>query len=182
MQGVTGGSLPALIWKDFITKARPEQVAHEKRDIPQAEEALQPTEAPQVAPEKPLDISLPQQASRPVPEANAASEGPEADGRTASKQSPQCDYRACGAKYQSFNAADCTYQPYGGGDRRRCERAAAQPANFDPEQQSATAVRNREERDPDRHVPDRYEPDSYDDEGPRDGPPTIFRLLLGGEP
>jgi hypothetical protein len=35
-----------------------------------------------------------------------------------------CDYRACAARYQSFDADDCTYQPYGGGQRRQCPLAA----------------------------------------------------------
>ena len=46
---------------------------------------------------------------------------------TSSEEPPQqalCDYRACAAKYQSFSAADCTYQPHGGGTRRQCEKAA----------------------------------------------------------
>jgi hypothetical protein len=30
-------------------------------------------------------------------------------------QQARCDYCACAAKYQYFSAADCTYQPYGGG-------------------------------------------------------------------
>jgi BA14K-like protein len=34
----------------------------------------------------------------------------------------QCDVAACAAEYHSFHAADCTYQPYGGGPRRICER------------------------------------------------------------
>jgi hypothetical protein len=42
----------------------------------------------------------------------------------ADSQQAQCDYRACAAKYQSFSAADCTYQPHGGGTRRQCEKAA----------------------------------------------------------
>ena len=34
---------------------------------------------------------------------------------------PQCNIKACAAMYRSFHAADCTYQPYGGGRRRICE-------------------------------------------------------------
>jgi BA14K-like protein len=34
---------------------------------------------------------------------------------------PQCDRSRCAAMYQSFQAADCTYQPEGGGPRRVCE-------------------------------------------------------------
>jgi penicillin-binding protein 1A len=39
------------------------------------------------------------------------------------QEQASCDFRACGAKYQSFDAADCTYQPYGGGPRARCEKS-----------------------------------------------------------
>jgi hypothetical protein len=45
-----------------------------------------------------------------------------------SEEPPQqalCDYRACAPKYQSFSAADCTYQPYGGGPRRLCEKTTS---------------------------------------------------------
>ena len=34
----------------------------------------------------------------------------------------QCDYRLCASTYRSFDASDCTYQPYTGGPRRLCER------------------------------------------------------------
>jgi penicillin-binding protein 1A len=37
-----------------------------------------------------------------------------------------CDYRACAAKYQSFDAAACTYQPYGGGARQKCTEGASE--------------------------------------------------------
>jgi hypothetical protein len=33
----------------------------------------------------------------------------------------QCNASACAARYNSFHAADCTYQPYGGGPRQICE-------------------------------------------------------------
>jgi membrane peptidoglycan carboxypeptidase len=36
-----------------------------------------------------------------------------------------CNIRACGAKYQSFDASDCTYQPHGGGPRIRCDKSSA---------------------------------------------------------
>jgi hypothetical protein len=43
---------------------------------------------------------------------------------TASTESgarPQCNVDLCAARYASFRAADCTYQPYGGGPRSLCE-------------------------------------------------------------
>jgi penicillin-binding protein 1A len=45
------------------------------------------------------------------------------NGAEASRDEPvSCNIRACGAKYQSFDASDCTYQPHGGGPRVRCEK------------------------------------------------------------
>lgn len=37
------------------------------------------------------------------------------------RDEPQCNRSRCAAAYQSFHAADCTYQPGGGGPRRLCE-------------------------------------------------------------
>jgi membrane carboxypeptidase/penicillin-binding protein PbpC len=34
----------------------------------------------------------------------------------------QCNIDVCSRFYSSFNASDCTYQPYGGGSRRVCDR------------------------------------------------------------
>jgi hypothetical protein len=34
----------------------------------------------------------------------------------------QCNVSLCARRYSSFRASDCTYQPYGGGERRLCER------------------------------------------------------------
>lgn len=34
----------------------------------------------------------------------------------------QCNYRTCATAYRSFRSSDCTYQPYGGGPRRICQR------------------------------------------------------------
>ena len=52
----------------------------------------------------------------------------------------QCDQRACADTYQSFDAADCTYQPYGGGPRTRCEKGSAslQPAVADAKEDAST--------------------------------------------
>jgi penicillin-binding protein 1A len=86
MRDVTGGSLPAVVWKDFMTKAA-SQVSSMDKGAPVTGES-----AP-----------------------GASEEPPEA---------ATCDYRACAAKYQSFDADDCTYQPHGGGQRRQCPFAA----------------------------------------------------------
>jgi penicillin-binding protein 1A len=40
----------------------------------------------------------------------------------AGRQPPRCDVDRCVRRYRSFDPSDCTYQPYGGGPRRFCER------------------------------------------------------------
>ena len=63
---------------------------------------------------------------QPAPAANEAEAKVEpaapntATVQPAAQQAPNsCNVQACGARYSSFRAADCTYQPYGG-DRRLC--------------------------------------------------------------
>jgi len=99
MREVTGGSLPAVMWKDFMTKAAPQLSSPEK-------------------PPSPSETNAP-----------GAAEG--------APQRPACDVRACAAKYQSFSAEDCTYQPYGGGQRRQCEMPANATAQIEPAERSA---------------------------------------------
>jgi hypothetical protein len=41
---------------------------------------------------------------------------------TPARTGAQCNVGACAAMYGSFHAADCTYQPYGGGPRQICEQ------------------------------------------------------------
>jgi len=41
---------------------------------------------------------------------------------TPARAAAQCNVDLCAAAYASFHAADCTYQPRGGGPRRLCER------------------------------------------------------------
>src|SRR5205807_3683741 len=40
---------------------------------------------------------------------------------TPARAGGQCSVDLCAAKYSSFHAADCTYQPHGGGSRQICE-------------------------------------------------------------
>jgi hypothetical protein len=41
---------------------------------------------------------------------------------TPARGGAQCNVALCATTYSSFHAADCTYQPHGGGPRRICER------------------------------------------------------------
>ena len=95
MDEVTGGSLPALIWKDFMTGAKP--LLSESGPVVTSAD---PESGPNGA------FGLQPGMSEPA----------------------SCDILACSAKYRSFRAEDCTYQPYFGG-RQLCaigeERSAA---------------------------------------------------------
>jgi hypothetical protein len=58
----------------------------------------------------------------------------------------QCNVSLCAATYKSFNAADCTYQPYGGGRRSICE-LSARPADVQPQTSRAATDPRSETQD-----------------------------------
>jgi penicillin-binding protein 1A len=98
MNRVTGGSLPAEIWKRFMTAA--------------AATADQNTQPPPTADTSPNTSPNQDTAVGQAPTAQAA---------------PHCDYRACGSAYHSFRASDCTYQPNSGEPRRLCDKNTSSP-------------------------------------------------------
>jgi penicillin-binding protein 1A len=103
MDRVTGGSLPAAIWKRFMTAAT--------NVVARAEPAAE------AAPDKDA-------ARREAPVAPPKE-------RTQTATTGQCDFQACGRTYQSFRASDCTYQPYGLSERRACDmRTSQRTADF----------------------------------------------------
>jgi penicillin-binding protein 1A len=109
MRGVVGGSLPAMIWKQFMEQAATLTVAA-GQTAPGTDQQSN-TATPATAggqSQAPID----QSASPP-----AATAG----GRT-------CDIPVCERYYHSFSAADCSYQPYGGGPRRTCDRGTGELA------------------------------------------------------
>jgi penicillin-binding protein 1A len=83
----------------------------------------------------------------------------------------KCSVAAC-QRYSSFRAADCTYQPYGGGPRRQCGRQDARTASKP----------SREREAPTAAAPafDGRRADSFADSPDRDGPsgPAV-RPLFG---
>jgi penicillin-binding protein 1A len=99
MDRVTGGSLPAAIWKRFMTAAT-NVVAREEP----------PTEA---------------SAEKPAPEPRAAPLAPSPQQEAENSAPRNCDYRACASRYGSFRASDCTYQPYGFSGRRACDMSGS---------------------------------------------------------
>jgi hypothetical protein len=64
----------------------------------------------------------PQRSATEAREPQPASRSQEISAALAdSRRRMQCSIDSCAARYRSFNAADCTYQPYGGGPRRVCD-------------------------------------------------------------
>lgn len=108
MKEVAGGTLPAMIWKQFMEQSNSPTVTavNEQPQTPR-----EPSEGAVAVSEEPAQTSGRQQAwSERANEGNAAAEN---EGR--------CDIPACDQYYHSFRVSDCTYQPYVG-PRRYCDR------------------------------------------------------------
>src|SRR5262249_1774683 len=99
MHHVTGGSLPASIWRQVITAATPLV-------------GQQPAVASAPAPQQASNPSTPQSDDL----AARATEVTQAPSNQAGNA--MCDVQACSDMYRSFRASDCTYQPYSGGPRQ----------------------------------------------------------------
>ena len=100
MRGVTGGSVPAQIWRRFVEAAG--AVARAR---------------PHIAAEQ-----TPASAAAPREAITTEGRGSAADFftfRAATPEGPQCDVEACADAYDSFRDSDCTYQPYRG-SRKMC--------------------------------------------------------------
>jgi penicillin-binding protein 1A len=110
MHRVTGGSLPATIWRQFVSAATP-LVGQQPAPVAAAP-----------APQSAEQASNPP-ASQPDDQAGAnAAAQPTSDQTSAGL----CDVQACSSMYRSFRASDCTYQPYWGGSRQMCGIGAGQ--------------------------------------------------------
>jgi membrane peptidoglycan carboxypeptidase len=129
MANVTGGSLPAKMWKALITKpvvataTKDQQMAgrpallpkptdSDRNDLSRTEQAPEeglPGTLGAQSPDSQYEITrAPPTSAEPVPEEDTAQ--------------VQCDIRACARAYRSFDPKDCTYQPYGGGPRVKCDK------------------------------------------------------------
>ncbi len=108
MRGVTGGSLPATIWQQFMRAASARSVVSSK----------EPTS------------TRPQLQNSFVFNFNASTDRTLTDDASSRRTSMDqeyvhCDVNACAAKYHSFRVTDCTYQPLRGGPRTRCEAGSS---------------------------------------------------------
>jgi penicillin-binding protein 1A len=99
MKSVTGGSLPAKIWKDFMQQADEPNVAGATPDA--------------------ATTTVGQASAQPQISSTASAL---ADTPSADTQGNQCNVPACEHFYSSFRGSDCSYQPYSGGPRQRCDR------------------------------------------------------------
>jgi penicillin-binding protein 1A len=150
MRKVTGGDLPASIWKAFIT------------------EAMKLPEFRPPAADEQLMVST----IRPEPQKETAPERVPAEAmitggfgwRTSSRALASCDYEACSMTYRSFRQADCSYQPYSG-ERRLCSlnEDAALGDNYDDEQNVQLAESAAEGEDFEDEFDDDYGMTEEDD-------------------
>src|SRR5439155_26697932 len=71
---------------------------------------------------------------------------------TPARAEAQCNVDLCAAKYGSFHAADCTYQPHGGGPRQICEKYTLP---FPPGAESGLSCRGASSVRGDRRIAER---------------------------
>ena len=131
MRGVVGGSLPAMIWKQFMEQAAPNAatVAAEQPG-PATPPPAAPVAGQQQAnpPPTPATNPKPQTTARIQPQDSRRLFDQDASARqtnssaAAARAGANCDVSMCQQRYHSFRASDCTYQPYDGGPRRSCMR------------------------------------------------------------
>jgi membrane peptidoglycan carboxypeptidase len=105
MRGVTGGSVPAQVWRRFVEAAG--AVARTR---------------PHIAAEQTPASAAPREAIATEGRGSAGYFFPFRAATT--PEWSQCDVEACADAYDSFRASDCTYQSYRGG-RKVCSIAAA---------------------------------------------------------
>ncbi|PSK82965.1 1A family penicillin-binding protein [Limimaricola soesokkakensis] len=97
MDQLTGGSLPAEIWREVVQAAGGASAAR----------------APSAESQTPVRVRRGTQVE--------TTRADRLRRRAAAQGQPQCDVRACSRAYRSFRASDCTFQPYSG-PRKLCTR------------------------------------------------------------
>jgi membrane peptidoglycan carboxypeptidase len=134
MRRVTGGSLPAQIWQQFVREATP-QLRH--MDAPPAPQvaSFATTDAQcdyracaaAYSSFRPSDCTYqPYNGPRRLCERGVSMlESRHMDHAYADIPRGYCDIDRCSRRYRSFDPVTCTYQPYGGGPRRMCGGGSA---------------------------------------------------------
>ena len=136
MKRVTGGSLPAAIWKRFMTEAAVAMA----RTPPSAVEAKSTVEAStrpmaEASSKEPVAEASPQQPAADA-SPNAGISFAQMPGSRAAA-ALRCEYEACARTRHSFRASDCTYQPFRGGPRRLCVKGPSQQSAATPSANSS---------------------------------------------
>jgi penicillin-binding protein 1A len=127
MRRVVGGSIPAMIWKNFMQRARATAtIAATDQPPPPIADGNAPAAAASNGTPT-ASTATPPRATDSVLTVTAKQE----HGRTLFNQSTEpfwpstansCNIPVCSQFYHSFRESDCTYQPYDGGPRRVCDR------------------------------------------------------------
>jgi len=137
MKGVTGGSLPALIWRRFVSAAMPlldrfkspaagevtsfslpmtvKQAQCDQTACAAAYSSFRSSDCTYqsyAGPRRLCEKGVPEDAAQPLEHVSTA------------LASRLCDPDRCARRYRSFDPLTCTYQPYGGGSRQMCEEGA----------------------------------------------------------
>jgi 1A family penicillin-binding protein len=145
MNRVVGGGLPAQIWKRFLSEATPMVASEDVAEAPTQASSLGNAPRPDRLDTPRETESAPgsceykacasaYQSFRASDCSYRAFSGerrycavmgkdklpPPLTQRTATNSPAHCDVDACSRHYQSFDASDCTYQPYDGGARQIC--------------------------------------------------------------
>jgi penicillin-binding protein 1A len=142
---VTGGSLPAAIWKRFMTTAAVVMASVAPPALVPLSDASTAAKEPQASTQEACDYQAcartyssfraadctyqpygesarrrcaknASQRTASTPLASNSESQPSSPGRA------QCNVSACASFYSSFDATSCTYQPYDGGSRRMCAK------------------------------------------------------------
>jgi 1A family penicillin-binding protein len=134
MKQVTGGSLPAEIWKRFMSQAvaiaGPRQLETIRAPV-DSSATRSPANALVQCDYQACSRSYdsfrasdctyqPYDGQRKLCDKNFSSDS--VSELTDSDSQPQCNHDICSSMYGSFDPSDCTYQPYGGGPRKTCDR------------------------------------------------------------
>lgn len=139
MKNVVGGTLPAMIWKQFMEEGATTTASRESPPTALSEEP--PSSDTSSAERNDEEHASTTQRNAPprgeehasAPKQNAPTFEEQRETSTAQQESSapaedapgantQCDVAICEQYYQSFRASDCTYQPYDGGPRQYCAR------------------------------------------------------------
>jgi penicillin-binding protein 1A len=136
MKNVTGGSLPATIWRDFVTATTPEM---NRQSSPPPDTDTSEVEISEGDTTAQCDVTAcaaafasfrgsdctyqPYSGPRRMCELrpNITMATLPRIARAAAAPSESCNVDICASRFRSFDPATCTYQPYGGGARAICD-------------------------------------------------------------